>query len=485
MRRVAASRRLPYAMLFLMIGAYFLVLASTVLNEYNMYWYGNFDLGIPDQGIWLLSRLKDPYLTVRGLSLFGDHASYIHILVAPLYWVWDDVKALLVLHTFVLAIGALPVYLIAKRKLGGSWSPLVFSFIYLMFPALHYSNMDQGYHYESFMVPFMLFGYFFLLEKRYNLFYGLSFLSLICKEEISITFILFGVYIFFMHDRKVGLVTTVGSIVYLLLVMNVLMPAFNQEGAFYTGRTLGSFGDTLTEKALNAVNPFFIYNKIFTAKNAEYFFDVLFPVAFIVFFDFKSFIISGSFLLNLITDWPYAHEIRYHYVTPIIPVVFISAINAVEKRKKDKVVVWGLLALIVSTTLVSNQIISPDPVKFTDYRRILFNIENFDYVSEENQGILDVMALIPRNASVSATYNLVSHLTHREKAYMFPNPFRVNLYGIDDKGVHPDKDVDYVLLDMRLVQDEEREHGSVSKVTTSGKYQLVREYKYVQLWKKV
>jgi len=51
--------------------------------------------------------------------------------------------------------------------------------------------------------------------------------------------------------------------------------------------------------------------------------------------------------------------------------------------------------------------------------------------------------------------------------------------------VHPDKDVDYVLLDTRLVQDEEKQFGSVSKVSASGKYELVKEYKYAQLWKRI
>ena len=37
---------------------------------------GKLALGIFDQGVWLLSRLKDPFVTIRGLPLFGDHASY-------------------------------------------------------------------------------------------------------------------------------------------------------------------------------------------------------------------------------------------------------------------------------------------------------------------------------------------------------------------------------------------------------------------------
>ena len=45
---LAKNRLIPYAILFLMIASYFIVFTATVLNEYNQFWYGNFDLGIPD-----------------------------------------------------------------------------------------------------------------------------------------------------------------------------------------------------------------------------------------------------------------------------------------------------------------------------------------------------------------------------------------------------------------------------------------------------
>ena len=37
----------------------------------------SFDLGIYDQGVWLLSRFHDPFVTVRGLELFGHHVNLI------------------------------------------------------------------------------------------------------------------------------------------------------------------------------------------------------------------------------------------------------------------------------------------------------------------------------------------------------------------------------------------------------------------------
>ena len=48
----------------------------------------SFDVGLYDQGIWLLSRFEAPFVTLMGRNLFGDHASFILILLVPFYWIW-------------------------------------------------------------------------------------------------------------------------------------------------------------------------------------------------------------------------------------------------------------------------------------------------------------------------------------------------------------------------------------------------------------
>ena len=44
-----------------------------------------FDLGIYDQGVWLLSQFRDPFVTVRGLDLFGHHMNPFLLVLAPFY----------------------------------------------------------------------------------------------------------------------------------------------------------------------------------------------------------------------------------------------------------------------------------------------------------------------------------------------------------------------------------------------------------------
>ena len=84
------------------------VLGIRMITEYRRFAINAFDLGIFDQGLWLLSRFETPFSTVRGLLLFGDHSSHILLPLAPLYWVLPDAEGLLVLAVVVIAVGARP-----------------------------------------------------------------------------------------------------------------------------------------------------------------------------------------------------------------------------------------------------------------------------------------------------------------------------------------------------------------------------------------
>ena len=53
--------------------------------RYRHHWSGALDLGLFDQGIWLLSQGRTPELTIIEDNLFGDHLSPFLILFAPLY----------------------------------------------------------------------------------------------------------------------------------------------------------------------------------------------------------------------------------------------------------------------------------------------------------------------------------------------------------------------------------------------------------------
>jgi len=83
----------------------------TGVNLYRLdHFYSlDFDLAIFGQGVWLLSRGDVPFVTIRGLNLFGAHATWIHLPVALLFAVLGplaDVRVLVLLQSGALALRA-------------------------------------------------------------------------------------------------------------------------------------------------------------------------------------------------------------------------------------------------------------------------------------------------------------------------------------------------------------------------------------------
>jgi hypothetical protein len=56
---------------------------------------------------------------------------------------------------------------------------------------------------------------------------------------------------------------------------------------------------------------------------------------------------------------------------------------------------------------------------------------------------------------VSASYNLIPHLTHRAFAYEFPNPWRVTNWGAHGENPPDPGTVQYLVVDERLLGDQQ------------------------------
>src|SRR5436305_8483469 len=74
------------AALLAMVVVWSVVFIALGTLRHERYGTFSFDLGIYDQGIWLLSRLRVPFVTIKGLHLFGHHTNLILFLLVPFYW---------------------------------------------------------------------------------------------------------------------------------------------------------------------------------------------------------------------------------------------------------------------------------------------------------------------------------------------------------------------------------------------------------------
>lgn len=443
-----------------LIITYFLVFSTLSISQHNHFETFNFDLGVQDQGIWLLSQFKEPFLTTRGLGLFSEHSFFIDIIIAPIYWLWDDVRAILIFQSLVLALGALPLYWISNQKLKNKWYSLAIIISYFLYPAMHYLNLEM-FHPDSISVATLLFAFYFITKKMYKSYFASIFFSLLIKETIALTIMVMGIYIFFKHNKKIGAVTSTIALIYLMVIFGWFFGYINGEGYIFgtTGHNaFNSFGKTPLEAIKNIIlNPGRFLSVIFTEINGKYVYDIFMPVGFLFFFDSTFSLFIPALFLNLFTGWSYAHSIQYHYTNAIIPFVFVSIIYSVaflKEKVKLKYIGIFLIIYILLFSLLGNFYLGPrkSSIRYPD---VFFDkLTQVSKYSEKEKAFYEGLRLIPEGEKVSASYNLVPHISHREYIYMFPNPYKNSYLGLPNE-VPPKVDIDYIIIDKTVINPKE------------------------------
>jgi len=110
----------PYrVLLFVAIGLYSFTFVDLAFDLHNGLRTHRSDLGQIAQAIWNSSQGRFVEMTDNGFvaTRLTDHVEPILALISPILWIWQDVRALLLLQVVVVAIGAWPLYELALRRL--------------------------------------------------------------------------------------------------------------------------------------------------------------------------------------------------------------------------------------------------------------------------------------------------------------------------------------------------------------------------------
>ena len=145
----------PLGVLAALVVVYVVVFGWLTYQQQRNYGTFGFDMGIHDQGIWLLSHFKDPYVTVVGRDYLGHHLNLIAFVYAPFYWLGAGPSFLYFSETVALALGAVPVYLLARDQLGSKWLGTAFAAAYLLHPTIQWINWWH-FHPDALMVTPLL-----------------------------------------------------------------------------------------------------------------------------------------------------------------------------------------------------------------------------------------------------------------------------------------------------------------------------------------
>lgn len=485
-----------------MIGSFVVVFGTLTWRQHTNYGTFGFDMGLHDQGIWLTSRLRDPFVTVRGMNYYGHHVNLVSILYAPLYWLGAGPRVLSLTQAMALATGAVPLYLLTRWRTGSPWIALVPAAAWLLHPSVEWISWWH-WHPEAMAVTPLLFAWYFAVRQRWRWCTAAIVGALLCKEDVALAVAMFGVarLLWTRRDRRRAaetpaaaalparldrhrsgwrrpLAVTAGGVVWFALCTRVVIPAILGDSPFYERNLFPEFGDSLGSVLFGIVTrPDKVAALALAPDRLLYYAKLLLPFGALAPFAAPILLIAGPQVgVNVLSSLPGTYDIRFQYSAMVLVGVALASAEGLSRLvswwqrtlagRRDVVVRFGpglLCSWVLIAALATNMAWSPSPIgaEFDSgiWARRIPRHDVFDRA----------IALVPAEASVAATYYLIPHLTHREEAYEWPNPWLQVNWGLSGEAVPDPSTVDYVVLDTTLAQEPDL----LLDLTTGGAYEVL------------
>ncbi len=413
--------------------------------------YG-FDVGIYDQGTWLLSRGRTPFVTVRGLDLLGQEAAYIMVLVAPLYRLWADPRLLLLLQVLFLALPALVLYRLGGRRLGHPAAGLAVAVAYLAYPGVQWAISWQ-FHPEAIAAGLLALAVAAADRRRHGRMALWLALAALCGAELGLVVAGFGLLLVAGGRRAVGWRTAGTGLAWFLIATYLLAPlhAGRATRLFETDYGIAGTGPggllaALPTMAGHALQTGLANDGLF------YLLLVFLPLLGLPLLAPRWLLpVAPPLLLNLAAVQPEHHQLRFHYLAtaaPLLAAGAVAGLAAVRSARRQ----WlaPLLVLLVVVAGFTSWRYGPAPWARDP---VAIPAGPTDEVRRQ------ALALVDDGAPVSAQYNLVPHLGHRVEVYEFPNPFRAVNWGLDGDEHPPEtqRRLRFVVVQRDLLGEQDRE----------------------------
>jgi uncharacterized membrane protein len=451
LRRRAAGMH-PAAWLVLLASVIFMaVFGSLGVQNHRNFGTWSYDMGIYDQAVWLLSRGGDTFMSVRGLDVWGHHVNPVLYLLVPFYWLGAGPSFLYVVQAIALGAAAWPAYLIARDRFANPWMGLVWGVVVLLYAPLQWISWAM-FHPEAFVITPMLYAWWFAGRERWRWAYAMVLLALCAREDVALAVAMMGLVLPWhlrrSPQRRAVLLRCGGlvalGVVWYLVATRFVLPWFNGgKEPFYVTYFYGNYGSNVPEILSNVVsNPSWVWRDATAPDRLEFYRQLSWPLGWMHLLHPLGLLMAApQMLASVIGLSPYARMIRYQYTSVMIAPLVISAIHGSRLLWRHRYLKAALPAALLVSAYVTNVMWSPSPLNRRDSQ--VWAVE-----LPRTESLREAVALVPDGASVSATYQLLPHLTHRRHAYDWPNPFLVSVWGNDDCDRLPDPaTIEYVVLD--------------------------------------
>lgn len=411
------------------VMAYAVIIGGLAAARHYTFQTQAFDLGVFDQIFWNTIHGRFFENSLEGGSHLETHFTPFLILLVPIYWLIPSAYTLLWLQTAAIALGALPLFALARDILGRRLAYAIVA-SYLLYPWLHALNLFD-FHEEPFAIPLILAAFYYLRRQRLwrtALSLGLAALT---KENTALAVAGVGIFFLAFHkNKRFAALLTLGVAVYLGIISELLM--VGRGGRLFQVR-YGNLGATPAEAIRNLFSsPRLVAGILFTKAKLAYLLRLFGPLGFLPLLAPATVVLLLFPLAqNLLSNYPQQFSNRYQYDALIIPFLYIGLIYACRNLSvrwplKTRFLSQAITGLAIAAYLALSPA-SPIKLPWPAYRD-----------RERAAALREIIKLVPPNASVAADANLVPHLTRREHAYIIGSePFLTDIVAFDGADPFP------------------------------------------------
>jgi uncharacterized membrane protein len=328
------------------------------------------DLGQIHQAVWNSSQGRWLAQTDNGFvaTRLTDHVEPILVLISPVMWLWDDVRALLLLQVVAAAVGVLPLYHLVLRRcetlltaeqrtqiwlrepLEQLARPLAFALgvAYLLAPQLQSALLTE-FHAAPLAVPLILWAFWAVDARRWSQFVVAALLTALVKEEMALLAAGLGAWAIWrtLWDRPrrmttgmttgiaggmtAGLAVLLLGLVWFYLATFVIVPAYAQplygaaESTYF--QRYGALGDSATDILRSFVTqPQLVWSIAGEPPRVAYLLGLLAAFALLPLLGVEIVLLSLPLLLaNLLSAYPAQYYGEFHYSAPLVCYFAVAA----------------------------------------------------------------------------------------------------------------------------------------------------------------
>lgn len=414
--RFARARPLLWAAM----AAYGAAFAALSVLRHESFETGRFDLGNMVQAVWSTAHghvLQVTNLHGAQISRLAAHVDPILVVFAPFWWIWPSPSLLLTTQALAVALGALPLFWLARKHTGSERAGLGFSLAYLLFPATEWMTLNE-FHPVSLACPSLLFAIWYLDEDRLLPFTFFAALAALTREEVPL--VIAGLGIWYAIGRRrwlAGGTIAAAGVAATAIAIQVVIPHFHGAESSFYGRydAVGGSAGGIIQKTFT--DPGRLLSVAFDHRGTHYLINLLLPIAALALLAPLLLVaLVPELALNLLSSVDAQSSIHYHYVAAEIPILFAAA--AIGARRLGR---WAGAAgvVVVLTAIVGNYWLGPIPVW-----RFVPGGQTFQaksaHISRHDRIATRMLKLIPATAPVTATNSLGAHLSERKRIFSFP-----------------------------------------------------------------